>query len=502
MQVAIAAKAVLAEEGRASPCCLQQPCSGQPPSAEARQLVLVGVQVVDFGKHPDLAPLKPHMLTVVVALAIVVQAREEAAMLVVDGEVLPERQDLLEEFAAEAVTPGPDVGGRHGALLFALRVCSFMNFRFRREFRATMTSARLLCSSFFVASVSLLLALLLSLGDVSGPSALQPVNVWSYYLPMADGTLLAADLHAPAEAAAAAEVAGGDDGEGRRPSPQGAPSPTRPTLPYPVVMHFTPHVRSWRVGWPLSLWIGPVFNAQTGPVVRDLAAAGFAVLSVDVRGTGASFGDRDCGAALPDMRETDDLVTVLLWVLEQPWCNGQLGVYGRGYDGVLAELLASSQHPAVKAAALLASPFDVADEVVMPGGIYRQTAVDGAVGMAEPAPSLWQWQGGRGHHTFGDHGDGGGGGGEGAALYLLSSLRRAAATITGALGMDDISRALDTPLLHPHVPAEVVEAVETAEEAAAAAAAAAAASEEASEQATNEKPSRDGQQRRKRSSAG
>ena len=215
---------------------------------------------------------------------------------------------------------------------------------------AAITSAwpTAMCSSFPSSSSS------------SSSSFSSHVLTRSWYVPMSDGVHLAVDLHTRAPLL----------------SPNNATANSRRL---PVILHFTKDVRSWRARGPLlARLLGPTYNAHTGSVARDLVRAGFAFLSVDVRGTGASFGARRCGASMPDDEELDDLARVLLWAIEQPWCNGQLGVYGVGYDGLLAEQLALTQHPSLKAAALLFSPYDISDEILMRGGVLDADAVDDA----------------------------------------------------------------------------------------------------------------------------
>ena len=212
-----------------------------------------------------------------------------------------------------------------------------------------------------------------------------PFETRSWYVPMPDGVPLAVDLHTPAPGQTRGQGHGPGQGQGQSASSSSSTSSSSSSsssassASYPVILHFTKDVRSWRVRGPLlARLLGPTYNAHTGNVARDLVRAGFAFLSVDVRGTGASFGARRCGASMPDDEELDDLARVLLWAIEQPWCNGQLGVYGVGYDGLLAEQLALTQHPSLKAAALLFSPYDISDEILMRGGVLDADAVNDA----------------------------------------------------------------------------------------------------------------------------
>ena len=61
--------------------------------------------------------------------------------------------------------------------------------------------------------------------------------------------------------------------------------------------------------WPFSLLIGATLNTRSKAYVDELTPHGYAVVSVDVRGTGASGGARPLGDLLPP--EVDDMVAVL-----------------------------------------------------------------------------------------------------------------------------------------------------------------------------------------------
>src|SRR5205823_10180926 len=93
---------------------------------------------------------------------------------------------------------------------------------------------------------------------------------------------------------------------------------------------------------------------------------GYAWVSVDVRGTGASFG-RWAYSWSPD--EIRDGAEVVDWIVRQPWSNGRVGSMGISYDGGCAEFLLASKHPAVKASAPEFTLFDAYEDVGYPGGI-------------------------------------------------------------------------------------------------------------------------------------
>ena len=101
---------------------------------------------------------------------------------------------------------------------------------------------------------------------------------------------------------------------------------------------------------------------------------GYAVVVVDVRGTGASFGTRD---SFRSPRERDDTSEIADWIVAQPWSNGALGATGISYVGAAADFLASTGHPAVKAIAPLSSVWDTYADNYFPGGIQLKSLTRG-----------------------------------------------------------------------------------------------------------------------------
>ena len=93
---------------------------------------------------------------------------------------------------------------------------------------------------------------------------------------------------------------------------------------------------------------------------------GFALVLVDVRGTGASFGT---WRRAWDDEQRDDLVEVLDWIVAQPWSDGSVGGYGTSYDGTTAHLLAATGHPAVRAVVPRFGLYDSYADVAAPGGV-------------------------------------------------------------------------------------------------------------------------------------
>nr|WP_245162135.1 CocE/NonD family hydrolase [Brevibacterium marinum] len=158
---------------------------------------------------------------------------------------------------------------------------------------------------------------------------------------MPDRVRLAADVFLPS--------ASGRPVEGRR----------------PTILIFTPYYRRFAV----------VPGADSSAVevspntarYRDLfTPAGYNVVVVDVRGTGASFGHRE-GFRSPT--ERNDYCEVAEWVCRQVWSDGRVGVTGISYLGAASDFLASTGHPAVKAIAPLFSVWDTYENNYFPGGV-------------------------------------------------------------------------------------------------------------------------------------
>lgn len=96
-----------------------------------------------------------------------------------------------------------------------------------------------------------------------------------------------------------------------------------------------------------------------------LPTLGYALVQVNVRGTGCSGGSFDAFERIQSLDGYDVIETVAT----QPW-SGKVGMYGVSYAGIMQLHVASSQPPSLAAIA----PMSVLDEVgsvLYPGGIYN-----------------------------------------------------------------------------------------------------------------------------------
>lgn len=99
---------------------------------------------------------------------------------------------------------------------------------------------------------------------------------------------------------------------------------------------------------------------------RALAERGFALVRVDVRGTGRSE-----GLAVDEYTEAEqeDGAETVAWLAEQDWCSGAVGAYGVSYGGFAALQLASRRPPGLGAiAAVYATDDRYTDDVHYYGG--------------------------------------------------------------------------------------------------------------------------------------
>jgi len=169
----------------------------------------------------------------------------------------------------------------------------------------------------------------------------------SVYVRMLDGTQIAIDVWLPVDREPGAQV--------------------------PTILRATRYWRGYELGPTGRVVAGLGMMNLDGEAMR-WAREGYALIAVDVRGSGASFGQWDI---IWSPQEIADLGEVVDWIVGQPWSNGRVGAYGVSYEGNTAELLTMTGHPAVKAVAPQFSDFDVHRQLLFPGGVYNRGFVDG-----------------------------------------------------------------------------------------------------------------------------
>ena len=154
-----------------------------------------------------------------------------------------------------------------------------------------------------VRRAAVLLAGILLACDAPAGRPAEP-HVFSHYIAAEDGTRLAADVYLPA---------GGDGAQ------------------YPALLTLTRYRRGLE-----DPETGERINTLSGLDLHFLAH-GYALVKVDARGSGASFGTRPVEYGRQEVLDAYDVVD---WVVSRAWSNGTVGAYGTSYTGTTAELLA------------------------------------------------------------------------------------------------------------------------------------------------------------------
>lgn len=173
------------------------------------------------------------------------------------------------------------------------------------------------------------------LGSCPAPAAgtVAEVDRRSVYVPMEDGTRLAVDVFLP----------------------HGLASTTR----LPAVLVST---RYWRAGE----------GQPAGGNERFWLSRGYALVSADLRGTGASYGQWFYPWS---PREVKDIGGLVAWITTQGWSDGQVGSIGTSYTGNTAQYVAASGNPAVKAVIPRFMDFDVYADLTYPGGVVNEMLI-------------------------------------------------------------------------------------------------------------------------------
>ncbi len=183
-----------------------------------------------------------------------------------------------------------------------------------------------------------------------GSLHLRPVDPGQrlHYLTTRDGTQLAIDVHPPSSPA----------GEPGYPSSITLPTFPRPGVPNPT---YTPPYPT------LIEYSGYGYADPAGPVNGIAVLAnlmGFAVVDVNMRGTGCSGGAYDFFEPLQNL----DAYDVIETIAHQPWVlNHKVGMMGISY-GAISQLFAAQLDPPDLAAISPLSTIDATATTLYPGG--------------------------------------------------------------------------------------------------------------------------------------
>ncbi len=154
---------------------------------------------------------------------------------------------------------------------------------------------------------------------------------------------------------------------------------------------------------PVIVSIGPYFNhsGQTGPAGpaegtsydpvgpsggpserfadfiegAKLFERGYSFVMVDLRGFGGSAGCLDWGGP----GEQADVKAAVQWAATQPWSTGNVGMYGKSYDGVTGLIGAVSNPPGLKAVVSMEPVYDLYRYLFSNGVRYENSAATPAL---------------------------------------------------------------------------------------------------------------------------
>ena len=183
----------------------------------------------------------------------------------------------------------------------------------------------------------------------------------SRFITLSDGTRLAADIFIPedpVEGTSVSQAGRGNDNSR-----------------FPTILEYTPYNRAaaqpgmawWEriyLWWTFNL-DEPIYDRSLSISVRQFIARGYAYASVDMRGTGASFGSQ--APLMPQLGV--DGAEVVNWIGSQDWSDGKVGMRGQSYLGWSQFATASNTPEALKCISPGFIIFDNYSEGLRPGGI-------------------------------------------------------------------------------------------------------------------------------------
>lgn len=106
------------------------------------------------------------------------------------------------------------------------------------------------------------------------------------------------------------------------------------TEPQPAILEYLPYRKD------------DLYAVSDQAMIGYFAAAGYAGVKVDIRGTGNSEGIHEDEYS---EQETVDALEVIAWIREQPWCSGNVGMFGISYGGFNSLQIAARRPPGLEA---------------------------------------------------------------------------------------------------------------------------------------------------------
>jgi uncharacterized protein len=126
---------------------------------------------------------------------------------------------------------------------------------------------------------------------------------------------------------------------------------------------------------PVILWFGRYHRDQIEreyPWYKTMVMYGYVVAAVDLRGSGASYGSAQPECNSPN--EAQDAYDVIEWLAAQPWSDGNIGMMGLSYMGHTQFEAASARPPHLKAIFPMEAVFGCYIDAY-PGGIFNSRLI-------------------------------------------------------------------------------------------------------------------------------
>ncbi len=143
---------------------------------------------------------------------------------------------------------------------------------------------------------------------------------------------------------------------------------------------------SQAVALPTLLRRTPYGRDLEGDFTRALNDLGYAVVSQDVRGRGASDGD-----FLPFFPDRIDGPATIAWIASQPWSNGRVGSWSGSAEGVV-QFMALGEGPAALDCAFILMATEDVCAGMMPGGAWRTELTTAWMTGMGALDALAQWR--------------------------------------------------------------------------------------------------------------
>jgi len=214
---------------------------------------------------------------------------------------------------------------------------------------------------------------ILTAGVSSAPTTrtFKGTRAWSEYVTMSDGVRIAVDVHLPEGLAAGERTA--------------------------TILQMSRYYRSIDVRGVARLFMGSGVVPVTELDLREpMVKAGYSWVDVDVRGAGASFGHHDYPLSPEEVRDGSEIID---WIVKQPWASGEIGATGSSYNGAMALMLLGNRQPALKAVVSRFAPWDVYEDLWLPGGVQSHQYLDAWSRLVESfdrgrLPDVFGWSSG------------------------------------------------------------------------------------------------------------